>query len=59
MALRSRDPRGRANGSARGTGGNGLVGMRERALLYGGSFDAGRGPDGFVVAASLPLEAPR
>jgi signal transduction histidine kinase len=50
---------GRTNGTTRATGGNGLVGMRERALLYGGSFDAGRGPAGFVVAASLPLEAPR
>ena len=58
ITLRIEDT-GRANGSARGPGGNGLVGMRERALLYGGSFDAGRGPDGFVVAASLPLEAPR
>ncbi len=35
--------------------GNGLVGMRERAQLYGGSLDAGRSPDGrFRVAASLP-----
>jgi signal transduction histidine kinase len=49
---------GRGNG-APGNGGNGLVGMRERALLYGGSFDAGRRADGFVVAASLPLETPR
>ena len=40
-------------------GGNGLVGMRERDLLYGGSFDAGPGPDGFVVAASLPLDGSR
>jgi signal transduction histidine kinase len=58
ITLRIQDT-GRANGTARVPGGNGLVGMRERALLYGGSFDAGRGPDGFVVAASLPLEAPR
>ena len=58
ITLRIEDT-GRANGSARGAGGNGLVGMRERALVFGGSFDAGRGPDGFVVAASLPLEATR
>jgi signal transduction histidine kinase len=36
--------------------GHGLVGMRERALLLGGSLDAGRHPDGgFRVIASLPL----
>ena len=56
LTLRIEDT-GRANGSARLAGGNGLVGMRERALLYGGSFEAGRGSDGFVVSASLPLEA--
>ncbi len=58
ITLRIEDT-GRASGSARSAGGNGLVGMRERALLYGGSFAAGRGPDGFVVAASLPFEASR
>jgi signal transduction histidine kinase len=58
ITLRIEDT-GRANGATRGAGGNGLVGMRERALLYGGSFDAGRAPDGFVVSASLPLEATR
>ena len=58
VTLRIEDT-GRVDGSSRGPVGNGLVGMRERALLYGGSFDAGRGPDGFVVAASLPLEASR
>ena len=36
--------------------GHGLIGMRERAALYGGSLDAGPGPDGgFRVAAVLPL----
>lgn len=57
VTLRIEDT-GRANGGQPGYGGNGLVGMRERARLYGGSFDARRGPHGFVVAASLPLETP-
>jgi signal transduction histidine kinase len=40
-------------------GGHGLVGMRERARLYGGSVDAGREADGgFAVRATLPLEEP-
>ena len=58
LTLRIEDS-GRANGTTGGPGGNGLVGMRERARLYGGSFQAGRGQGGFVVAASLPLETPR
>jgi signal transduction histidine kinase len=37
-------------------GGHGLVGMRERAALYGGRFDASRNPDGgFVVRVLLPI----
>ena len=50
---------GRVNGATTRPAGNGLIGMRERALLYGGSFKAERGPDGFVVAAALPLETTR
>jgi signal transduction histidine kinase len=39
-----------------GTGGNGLIGMRERVGLLGGSLDAGYHPGvGFSVRASLPL----
>jgi signal transduction histidine kinase len=35
--------------------GNGIVGMRERAVALGGSIDTGPGPDGgFRVAARLP-----
>jgi signal transduction histidine kinase len=40
--------------------GHGLIGMRERATLYGGELDAGPGPDGgFVVRVRLPVEAAR
>jgi signal transduction histidine kinase len=39
------------------TGGNGLIGMRERLALFGGSLDASARPGGgFLVRASIPLE---
>ncbi len=39
--------------------GNGLIGMRERALALGGSFKAASAPGGgFRVRASLPLDGP-
>jgi signal transduction histidine kinase len=38
-------------------GGHGIVGMRERAQLLGGSFHAGPGPrGGYSVSAYLPVE---
>ena len=43
--------------TAPGGGGHGLVGMRERAEIYGGRLEAGPSASGgFRVAAQFPLE---
>jgi signal transduction histidine kinase len=44
--------------SSNGSGGHGLVGMRERVALFGGELATGPGPSGrgYVVRATLPTE---
>ncbi|MEA2973249.1 MAG: hypothetical protein QOG82_1707 [Actinomycetota bacterium] len=50
------DGRGEAKGSAGTEGGQGLIGMRERASLHGGHLRAGPRPEGgFAVHATFPL----
>jgi signal transduction histidine kinase len=47
------------DGPVDGAGGNGLVGMRERLAVYGGSLRAGpRADGGFELVAVLPTAAP-
>ena len=49
---------GHGPGTSPPAGGHGLVGMRERVALHGGSLFAGVGPEGgFTVRACLPIVA--
>ncbi|WP_344269038.1 sensor histidine kinase [Actinomadura napierensis] len=52
------DGAGESGGTGLAGSGQGVAGMRERALLLGGTFEAGPDPSGgFRVRASLPMEA--
>ncbi len=51
----SDDGRGAVDGES---GGHGLVGMRERATLYGGTMETTSTAKGFTVRAVLPVGAP-
>jgi signal transduction histidine kinase len=48
---------GRPPGTAAGAGGHGVVGMRERAHLVGGTLEAGSEGERYAVRASLPYGA--
>jgi signal transduction histidine kinase len=51
------DRGGGGDGHAEGPGGHGLIGMRERTALFGGTLTAGpRSGEGFEVRASLPYD---
>ncbi|MGP3976117.1 sensor histidine kinase [Streptomyces sp. 8N114] len=52
------DDEGPATGTGPTGGGNGLVGMRERAAAFGGTVEAGQRPDGgFRVQVTIPLRS--
>lgn len=54
------DGRGPVTGAAIERGGHGLVGMRERAAMFGGALSAEPGPDGgFIVRAQLRVPEER
>ena len=49
---------GTGTGEHPNRGGHGLIGMRERAAVYGGTLEARAGPGGFRVVAVLPVGNP-
>ena len=52
------DGNGPGASPATGSGGHGLLGMRERVRMFGGSFNAGHSPDGgWLITAVLPVAA--
>ncbi|AXH96728.1 sensor histidine kinase [Ornithinimicrobium avium] len=58
LVVRIHNAAGSATPEASNGAGHGLVGMRERVRLYGGTLQAGVQPDGsFLVAATLPTRA--
>jgi signal transduction histidine kinase len=52
VELRVENDAGRS--SAGHSGGHGLIGMRERVAVFGGTLEAGPHRDGFCVVAMLP-----
>ncbi|GAB7104964.1 histidine kinase [Streptomyces phaeofaciens JCM 4814] len=55
VTLDVRDSGGSPGELTEAGGGYGLLGMRERAELLGGSLDAGPGEEGFVVTLRVPV----
>ncbi|OIJ62914.1 sensor histidine kinase [Streptomyces mangrovisoli] len=55
VTLNVRDSGGAAGELGTSGGGYGLLGMRERAELLGGSLDAGPDEEGFVVTLKVPV----
>jgi signal transduction histidine kinase len=59
VCLTVRDDGARPTTNPSSSSGFGLIGMRERASLLGGTLRAGPGPDrGWVVQATLPIRDP-